>query len=127
MVYVQNSTQSFTISLTALLEGIGTITSVVVSNITSAVNYTYIVATTSWSPSPPEAVEGDSIQVIPEIINNGAVSDTIYGTFVSSQVTPSEALIQEGLVNVGLNLLPSWTFTMPATNVSITINAGHVE
>ena len=127
MPYFQNSTESFTITLTALLEGIGTINSILVSNLTSAVDYTYIVATTSWSPSPPEAVEADSIQVSPDIINNGAVSDTIYGEFDSGEVIPSEALVQEGLVNIGFTLLPSWTFTMPPNNVNITINAGHVE
>ena len=127
MVYAQDSTESFTITLTALLEGIGTINSIVVSNLTSAVDYTYTVATANWSPSSPEAVEADSIQVLPEIINNGAVSDTIYGQFASPQVTPTESLIQESLVNVGFTLLPSWSFTMPPNAVNITINAGHVE
>lgn len=123
MVWIQDDTKSFTISI--ILEGIGNITSILVSNITLGVDYTWSAG--AWSPSVPFARSGDSIFIEPEITNNGAASDTIYGEFVSTYVTPSESLIQEGMVDVGFTLIPSWSFTMPPNAISITINAGHVE
>ena len=126
MAYIQDSTQSFTITLTALLEGIGIINYMAVRNLTKAIDYEWEVG--SWVTPLPEAVEADSISVYIGVANTGAVTDTLFGEFSSVQVTPAEALIQEMLgVATGFVGEAEWTFTMPAQNVNITINAGHVE
>ena len=126
MPYIQDSTQSFTISLTALLEGLGIITYIEVANMTQFISYEWSLG--AWITSPPEAVEADSIIIIVEVENQGATPDTLYGEFVSAQVTPPENSIQEMPdVSVGFSQDVSWSFTMPPNNVSITINAGHVE
>ncbi|GAG30815.1 unnamed protein product [marine sediment metagenome] len=127
MAYVQDTTQSFAITLVALPEGQGVITIMIVHNTTSGVVYEYNVGTGAWSPSPPEAVEGDSITSDVGIVNNGDASDTIFGQFVSAQLTPSQPLIQEAIAAVGQEIAVSWSFTMPPNSASITINAGHVE
>ncbi len=126
MVYAQDSTQSFTISLTALLEGIGTITYIAVYNGTTNTWSEWDAGT--WITALPEAIEGDSIEVNVDVRNEGATTDTLYLEFVSAQVTPAQASIQE-MPNVFVNDYDGvyWTFTMPPNNVSVTINAGHVE
>ncbi len=127
MAYIQDSTQTFTISLIGLLEGLGIIIDIKVINHTSGINYLWTLESGVWDASP-EAIEGDSIEVSPSVINNGDVTDTLFAQFSSLQVTPLETAIQVKIdCLVGDYLIPCWTFTMPAKNVNITINAGHVE
>ena len=127
MAYIQDSTQTFTISLVGLLEGLGIIVDidVLVSHLGTITEYGWSAGV--WTPSQPEAIEGDDIGIYLDILNNGAVTDTIFGQFVSADVTPGQALIQTGTVAVGNMLFPTWLFKMPPKNVSITINAGHDE
>ncbi len=125
MAYIQDSTQSFTITLSALLEGLGLINWMGVWNVTTGMTYEWSAGT--WTATP-EATEGDSLSIDLEVINDGAVTDTLFGEFISAQVTPVEPLIQE-MSNVGVGVLDgvSWTFVMPQSAVNMTINAGHVE
>ncbi len=128
MAYIQDSSQSFTISLTALLEGLGLIDYIILENLTDLSVYEWYSGI--WQTPLPEAVEGDSITISVGVLNDGAVTDDLFAEFVSAQITPNEALIQEALdILVGgvADPLGIWSFTMPATNVNITINAGHVE
>ena len=124
MAYIQDTTQSFTIALTALLEGLGNLVYIAVTNLTIGVsgewNGTWI------SPIPP-VTEGNSIEIYVEVENEGATTDTLFAEFISAQVTPAETLIQE-MPNVDVNSIAgaSWNFIMPPNNVSITINAGHI-
>ena len=127
MVYIQDSSQSFTITLTALLEGIGTLTWIEVVNVTQGLYYNW---TGTWVPSMPQAVEGDMIDIYCRVVNDGATTDTLFAEFISAQVTPGEPLIQESTsIPVGIEWDgPYWTgMTMPGANVNVTINAGHVE
>ena len=127
MAYITDSTQTFTITLTALLEGLGIITHIGVYNETSGINYIWTLAT-GWDASP-EAIEGDTIAVAAKISNQGSVADYLWAEFSSAQVSVSPAL-QESVNPIDVGGLPhvfTWRFTMPPTNVSITINAGHVE
>ena len=126
MPFIQDSTQSFTITLTALLEGLGIITYIEVNNFTQGISYEWSLG--AWVTPLPEAVEADSIIVYIEVENQGATPDTLYGEFISTQVTPLETSIQE-MYNVGVGGVDSveWNFTMPPNAVNITINAGHVE
>ncbi len=127
MAYIQDSTQTFTISLIGLLEGLGIIIDIKVINHTSGINYLWTLESGVWDASP-EAIEGDSIEVSPSVINNGDVTDTLFVQFSSLQVTPLETAIQVKIdCLVGDYLIPCWTFTMPAKNVNITINAGHIS
>ncbi len=105
-------------------EGKGTLTNITVENITQNITYTWSAGV--WDVLP-EAVEGDSLSVTTTITNDGGATDTLYGQFDSIDVTPSESLIQEEMVNVGFTLLPSWSFTMPTKDVYITLNSGHLE
>ena len=126
MAYAQDSTQTFTISLTALLEGRGIITWIYVNNETTAQFGEWDGAT--WVIPIPTTTEGDSILVEVEVQNTGATTDTLFGEFISAQVTPIEASIQEmANVTVSNYAWMGWNFTMPPNDVSITINAGHVE
>lgn len=128
MPYIQDTTQSFTITLTALLEGLAEFVQIYVTNNTSGIQYVWNYATGLWTPSTPEAVEADSITIVAEISNRGAVSDIMFGEFVSAQVIPTEIFIQEAVIGVGFaGTVGTWNFTMPPNSVSITINAGHVE
>ena len=124
MVYIQDSTQSFTISLTALLEGKGIIISMQVTNNTQGTSYFW--DGVSWSPSMPHAVEADSMTLEMEVQNQGDASDDLFVEFDSAQVTPANPL-QEWMADVGYVFMPLWNFTMPPNAVNITINAGHVE
>ncbi len=127
MAYIQDTTQTFTISLTALLEGLGNLTWIEVVNVTQNLYYNW---TGIWVPSMPQAVEGDTIDIYCKVVNDGATTDTLFAEFVSAQMTPLDPLIQESIsVPVGIEWDgPSWTgMTMPPNNVNITINAGHVE
>jgi len=130
MAYIQDSTQTFTITLSALLQGKGIIALIEVVNETANVSYVwediYGDGVGVWTPSMPSAVEGDSILIGVSVLNDGATTDIIYATFVSS-VTPTGALTQEASVVVSDYLHARWNFIMPPNNVNITINAGHVE
>ncbi len=128
MAYIQDSSQSFTITLTALLEGTGILTYIYVSNETTT-GFGEWTEVGGWVQPIPNVTEGDSIIVTVGVRNDGAVTDNLFGQFVSTQVTPIEALTQEGSVGVGLEADPigEWSFTMPPNDVGITINAGHVE
>jgi len=130
MAYIQDSTQSFTITLTAFLEGLGILTSIVVLNLSTSIEGEWTLFG-GWITPIPNVTEGDSIVIIVYARNDGQSTDTLFGQFVSADVTPIESLIQE-VPNVGIgvetNPLGSWSFAMPPKeNVSITINAGHVE
>jgi hypothetical protein len=61
------------------------------------------------------------------ILNTGVMSDNIFGTFSSGQVTPTEATTQTQITGTGNAFMPIWHFTMPAVNVNITISAGHEQ
>lgn len=125
MAYIQDSTQSFTITLTAFLEGIGTLTYIEVINVTAG---TYGLWEGSWTAPIPAFTEGDGAEVYVELLNEGATTDDLFAEFVSAQVIPGEPLIQEfPNVTIGSYEGSSWTFTMPPNDVNITINAGHVE
>jgi len=126
MAYIQDSTQSFTITLTALLEGRGILTIIDIKNVTTGLTYVWSLVN-GWETDLPEATEGDSVYVRLDVRNDGDATDTLFSEFVSLLVTPAEPLIQEYVVPVGLAMEGYWTFTMPPNNVSITINAGHVE
>lgn len=84
-----------------------------------------------WVPFEPESVEGDSISIWAYVINNGTVSDTIYGEFNSAEVTPippGEELVHIETLNPGVaKWFFPWSFIMPANAVYITINVGHWE
>ena len=123
MVYSTDSTQPFTITLSALLEGFGNITFISVYNLNQDVGYVWDGAT--WSPSMPQAVEGDSFTMEVEIQNEGAVTDTLYGEI--DGVGVNEPSLQEGTAAVGNSFWPFWSFTMPPQNITIDIYAGHVE
>ncbi len=127
MAYITDSTQTFTISLIGYLEGQGIITDidVIVSHLGVITEYGWSAGV--WTPSQPQATEGDPIGIYVDILNNGAVTDTIFGTFSSPNVTPGSAGTQTGTVAVGSYLYTAWVFIMPATNVGVTINAGHEE
>ncbi len=126
MAYIQDSTRSFTITLTAMLEGTGILTYIYVYNETTAQFGEWNGAT--WIEPIPSTTEGDSILIEVEVQNTGVVTDTLFGEFISAQVTPAEASIQE-MVNVVVSGYDwaIWRFTMPPNDVNITINAGHVE
>ena len=126
MAYIQDSSQSFTISLTAFLEGIGTLVYIWVGNYTQNIDSEWFDG--MWQTPLPQAVEADDIVVGIEVQNTGATIDTLFSEFVSAQVTPGEPLIQE-MPNVLVDGYDGveWSFTMPPSNVNITINAGHVE
>jgi len=128
MAYIQDSTQTFTITLTALLEGLGIITRIDVYNATSTITHTWTLATGTWDPSPPEAIEGDSITAIPMITNQGDVADYMWIEMSSVQLWTTNPFAESpDLIDVGLGFGMFRVFTMPPKNVSITINAGHIE
>lgn len=127
MAYIQDSTLSFTISLSAYLEGYGTLTYVEVVNVTQGLYYAW---NGTWAPYLPQAAEGDTIDIYARVLNEGDTADTLFAEFISSQMTPAEPLLQEsGIVPVDAEWDgPYWTgMTMPGANVNVTINAGHVE
>ncbi|GAH46714.1 unnamed protein product, partial [marine sediment metagenome] len=76
----------------------------------------------------PTAKEADSVGVYIDVENQGESTDTLFGEFVSAQVTPGEFLIQE-MPSIGVGAVGDveWTFIMPPNAVDIIINAGHVE
>ena len=120
---------SFTITLSAFLEGIGTINYIQV--ISSDGSFDWSGGT--WTPSLPTAKEDDVVSVYVDIQNTGAADDTIWGGFISPEVDPNEGTldatygwIQEGFTIQNALFSPTWTFTMPGNNVDVTINAGHV-
>ena len=125
MAYMQDTTQSFTITLVG--EGVGNLSQIMVTNETTTIQYMYTVSTATWSPSAPIAYPNDSIYLWAGVENTGVISDFIYAEFVSAEVTPTEPSIQSATVPVGGILDAEWYFVMPATNVNITINAGHEE
>lgn len=126
MAYIQDSTESFTITLTALLEGMGILTLIEVTNVTSGYYGTWEFG--EWIAPIPAVIEGDSIAILVTVENNGVTTDTLFGEFISAQVTPSEASIQEmPNILIGNSDSANWTFTMPPNDVNVTINAGHVE
>ncbi len=123
MAYIQDTTQSFMVTLVG--EGIGTLTEIAVD-----VNGTqYVWTAGSWEPNIPIAFPGDTVYVQAIAENTGVLADTIYAEFVSANVIPSEALIQTEMFSPGGggSIGNGWTFTMPVTDVNITINAGHEE
>ena len=126
MAYITDSSESFTITLTALLEGVGILWLIEVVNETTGLGGIWEYGT--WYTPIPAVTEGDSIYVGVSVINNGATVDTLFGEFSSAQVTVSSPLMESSTtIPIGQTFGPQWSFTMPATNVSITINAGHVE
>ncbi len=124
MAYIQDSTKTFTITLFALLEGLGILTGIAVTNDTQGITYRW--TPSGWDPSTPEAIEGDYILISPNVINNGATTDTLWIEFSSAQVTTPN-LLKEKVIAVGETFVTMFPITMPAQNVSIIINAGHVE
>jgi len=124
MAYIQDASQSFSITLSALLQGLASIDYIEVQNQTQGIFYIWEGGT--WDATP-QAVEGDNLKIEVSIENYGSVSDTLFGEFVSTDVTPNEALIYEEITDVNSGFGCVWTFTMPPKNVGITINAGHVE
>lgn len=129
MVYIKDDWNTFTITLTALLEGKGIIAYIEIYNVTQGTVFWWGPDTELWDPSLPEAVEGDSIQIYGDLRNDGDATDTLFAEFVSADVTPEEPTLME-MLNVIVGATPSfgtWSFTMPPNNISITINAGHVE
>ena len=112
-----------------MAEGKGVIQYIAVRNDTRDIDYIYDVSLGVWDIGPPKAKEGDSIFVWVYIINNGDVSDTIYAEFVSADVTPIppwEELIHGETLDIGIaKWFFPWSFIIPATDVNITINAGH--
>ena len=126
MAYITDSTETFTITLTALLEGFGTLQYMRVWNLTQGINYDWELGI-GWITTLPEAVETDSIKITAEVRNEGATTDIIFAEFISADVTPLEAPIQEKTIDVGVIWDYNWSFTMPPKNITITINAGHVE
>ena len=127
MAYIQDSTQTFTISLIGLLEGFGNLIWINVRNVTKAINYLW--TPTGWDPSQPEATEADTIQIQTRVENQGATADYMWVEFSSAQVTVSQPLVETSTpIDVGAGWTWSyWQFAMPATNVSVTIKAGHIE
>jgi len=118
-VWVQDDVQSFTITLA--LEGKAVIDGIYVTNMTSGMLWHILLG------QKPVAHVEDIIIVREDVINNGTVSDTLYGEFISTDVTPIEALIQEAIIGVGGIYSFEWTFQMPSKDVNITMNAGHIE
>ncbi len=127
MAYAIDNTQRFTITLTSLAEGFGKLSRIIVQNHNSLFDYIYTVSTASWDPSPPEAIELDKITLIARIHNDGIITDTLFGQFVSKDVMSISPLIQELTVGYADYMEGLWRFIMPPTDVGITINAGHVE
>ena len=119
---------SFTISLSAYLEGWA-----IINHVTVTVNGNVFDwdSMGGWIPSAPIAMENNGISVVATIQNSVAAGaqepDLLAGEFVSAQVTPSEATLQDSGIDVPLDgtFNCTWTFTMPPTNVGITINAYH--
>lgn len=123
--HFQDATKDFTITLTALLEGLATIKIVYFDNLTSG-------AVSSWAPgrdwtNPIEAVEGDSIRITISVQNDGSTIDTMWVEFYSLDVGPNEEEIRQQDLDVGSYASFNWTFTMPPANVNIILNAGHIE
>jgi len=125
MAYIQDSSQSFTISLSAFLEGLGILNYIGVYNHTQSADYEWFDG--AWQTPLPQAVEADDVEVYVEVINEGATTDDLFAEFVSPQITPLSPLKEMPNVTVGYGDGVSWSFTMPPENVNITINAGHVE
>lgn len=127
MAYITDSTKSFTISLIGLLEGFGNLIWINVRNVTKAINYLW--TPTGWDPSQPEATEVDTIQIQTRVENQGATADYMWVEFSSAQVSVSTPLVESSSpINVGSTMHWSfWEFAMPATNVGVTIKAGHIE
>jgi len=128
MAWSQDDTESFTITLTAFLEGKGIIRAILVSNRTQVITYAW--DNGSWITPLPQAVEGDTIIVIIHILNDGDASDILFAEFVSDDVIVAQPLVESSseILNDGLDYLEcNWEFTMPPKNVDITLNAGHVE
>ncbi len=124
MAYIQDSTESFMINLEG--EGFGTIDGIEVINLTTAIDYIWEEGV--WDTGMPIAFPGDSISVHARATNNGVLTDTIYVEFVSTEVTPTEPTIQTTVLPPGGGTsIGTWTFTMPSTDINITINAGHEE
>ena len=122
MAYIQDSTQPFTI--TALLEGSGIIEYMYIFNLTKNIeDYWNLVG--GWSGTVSAEV-GDLIDVTVAVINRGVASDTIWCEFTSPAITPENPLREKEL-SVDFGEGWTWTFIMPAENVDITFNAGHVE
>ncbi len=124
---MQDTTQSFMITLVG--EGIGTLYGELwVANTSTAIDYRYDLATSTWLTDLPIAYPGNSIDIIYEVRNTGVLVDTLYTEFISAEVTPVETSPQV-FTDVGVGSGPEvhWNFTMPATNVNITLNAGHEE
>lgn len=107
-----------------MVEGRGTIIRIIVRNSTQGVIYVWYNG--SWNDQP-KATELDCILIQSTIVNNGDATDTIYGEFVSADVIPAERLRIEAKITVAERIYPSWSFTMPAKDVNIIINSGHVE
>ena len=125
MAQIQDTAKTFTITLTALLQGLATINIVYFDNLTSGIS-------SSWTPTrdwnyPLEAVEGDNIRVVISVQNDGSTTDTIWTEMLMSVGTPNEPTLREQVLDPDSYTSFNWTFTMPASDVDITINAGHVE
>ncbi len=125
MAYIQDTAQSFMITLVG--EGLGTLDMIIVNNTTTAVEYIWELGM-GWSPSAPIAYPGDGLSLKVGASNNGVLEDVIYAEFVSAEVTPAEPLIQTQVMQPASGgTFANWSFTMPATDVNITLNAGHEE
>ena len=125
MAYIVDSTQSFTITLTALLEGVGILSWITVTNDTTLIAGEWDGIT--WISPIPAVTEGDSINVYIEVENTGVTTDTLFAEFISGNVTVTPTLYELPNVPVAGVADTSWSFTMPPNDVNITINAGHVE
>lgn len=128
-IYVQDSTIPFTISLTALLEGQGILTRVLISNLTTGYDYEWT-GVGGWTELP-EATEGDSVRIRAYVFNNGDTGDIIYGKFEGltsgGYIEPPEGYTQEAFIEIGFTLECIWTFIMPSSDVNVTIDGGHEE
>ncbi len=123
-----------------MAEGIAEITKLLVYNDTAEMYYQYAPGGPfgDFIPIEPEGTEGHSMRVYIEMKNVG-VEDTLYCGFVSPDVVPDQGVwdatsgtyIQESATTVpndGVTIFSlEWTFIMPASNVYITTNQGHLE
>ncbi|RLJ08599.1 MAG: hypothetical protein DRP12_00090 [Candidatus Aenigmatarchaeota archaeon] len=104
MADIIDSTQEFTITL--LLEGFATIVSV---------------------SAPSTAHEGETITVNVTVRNDGEASDTIWCRLVDTYDNTEIGARQEAVLDVGQETIFTWSLTMPGRDLTIRVEAGHVE
>ena len=125
MANIQDEAKSFKINLAGPSEGLASILFLWFMNFTTGVESIWN-PVTGWS-NPTEAVEGDSAGILIMVQNDGLGTDTIWAGFSSGQVIPNEPTFVEWVLEVGTNSGFWWTFTIPSSEVSIDLTAGHVE